>query len=145
MSDEQKLYVIEHREVEFGTLTNDKWVRPADFHKVGISQDPEKRLGVLSSGTPHELGLVTTVEVDDAPQVERMIHAIERTHRRNRGEWLKLALNTLNSLIALDELKAENLKQVQRNWRRLDHRVSFYVAIHKARQGELKTFEELVA
>jgi hypothetical protein len=145
MTDDQILYVIAHREVSYGTLTDRKHVSLyADFHKIGISENPEKRLSVLSGGTPHELEIATTIEVDDASTVEDYLHRINRSFRRDRGEWFRLSRNMRQSLTALDELRGENVKQVYHNWSRLDRQISFYVAIHRARNGELPTWEELV-
>ena len=145
MSKDQTLYVIGHREVSYGALTDKRFVSRPDYHKIGISQNVENRLSVLSGGTPHELELVTTIDVDEATTVEEYLHRINRNHFQNRGEWFRLRRNMIQSLKALDQLTGENVEQVYHNWSTLDRRVSFYVAIHKARNGELPTWEELVA
>jgi len=145
MTDARTVYVIAHRELSYGSLTDHRHVSAyADFHKIGVSENPEKRLSVLSSGTPHELEIETTIEANDASTVEDYLHRINGNFRRDRGEWFKLSRNMLNSLKALDELRSENVKRVYHNWSRLDCRVSFYVAVHRARNGELPTWEELV-
>jgi hypothetical protein len=148
MSSEQSLYVIAHREKlrqddpmvdVFGRL------KQPDYYKIGIATNVEKRLSILSGGTPHELELITTLSVDDAETVERHLHRYAGGYDHDRGEWFRLSINMVNSLRALDHLEGQNVKEVVINSRRFHRRESFYVRIHRARRNELPTLKEMVA
>jgi len=148
MSSEQSVYVIAHREKR---RRNDPMVdvfgrlKHADYYKIGIAADVQKRLSRLNSGTPHELELTTTLSVDDAGTVERYLHRYVGSFNHDRGEWFRLSINVVNSLRALDHLEGQNVKEVVINSRRFHRRESFYVRIHRARRDELPTLKEMVA
>lgn len=148
MTSDQSVYVIAHREKRrqndpmssiFGRL------KSADYYKIGVAGDVEKRLSRLGGGTPHELELITTLSVDDAGTVERYLHRYAGSFDHDRGEWFRLSVNMVNSLRALDYLEGQNVKEVVINSRRFHRRESFYVRIHRARRNELPTLKEMVA
>lgn len=112
MSDLQEVYVVGHRELEYTPYQFRKsgYVAPADFHKIGIAGDPEKRLGMMNSGTPHKLELMTTIQADDAREVERQLHRLFNM-AHHRGEWYKLPYGAVNSLKGIDRINSEILKE----------------------------------
>lgn len=72
--DDQQVYVIQH---ELG------------LYKIGISQNPKKRLSGLQTGSPFKLSLVQTENPVDAGRVEKYLHdKLSRYHFR--GEWFDL-------------------------------------------------------
>jgi len=115
VSDKQ-LYVIAHRPTEHPNPIDrragvDSWIRPADFHKIGIADDPEKRLSSMKSATPHTLEIVTTVDCENARDVESRLHSIFHLAHHS-GEWFRLSTNDINSLEGLDTLKTKDLEGI---------------------------------
>jgi len=140
MSD-KKLYLISHHVLkdESGVgMQRRYYERYADFHKIGVATDPEQRLSNMQSGTPHRLKLITTVECDDAAEVEGHLHSIYSMTRRS-GEWFRLTSKTINSLIGLDYL-SEDTTKVLRTAAHTDPEwfdYGLYVAAHRVRSGEI--------
>jgi hypothetical protein len=150
----QEVYLIAHREkprrTESDLIVQQEYgIEPftpmPDYYKIGISENVKSRLSILSSGTPHSLNLVTTIEADDPKEVEEYLHRYNMNPFDDRGEWFSLDYNMVNSLKALEHLKAKNVKQVYHNKQNIGLYESFYVAIHRARNGKLPTWEEIVA
>jgi hypothetical protein len=142
MSEQQEVYVIAYREQrDDGFIARSR----AKWHKIGISENVEKRMSVLSGGTPYTLELVTTISADDPQGVESYLHRFTSDEYGQGDEWFYLNSNQYNSLLALDELQFENVKMAYHNRSQFHWRVSLYVLIQKARNGELKTFKEMVA
>jgi hypothetical protein len=54
--------------------------------KIGISNNPEKRLQALQTGSPHKLEILKTQETNDARKLERELHETFADFRLN-GEW----------------------------------------------------------
>lgn len=109
------IYLIAHRETEAAwksrNISFTPSAKPADYHKIGVSNDVENRLSMLKSGTPHKLELVTTIESDDPEAVEKELHRIYSFSHQS-GEWYKLTSNAINSLIALDEIQAGFIQEI---------------------------------
>ncbi len=115
---DQEIYLIGHREREYSvyrmdTITGFKPVEAAvcDFVKIGISENPEKRVKNMQTSTPHKLELVTTIAANNAKSVERKLHNILRPYHCV-GEWFKITSNEINSLIAIDRLSSDVLDQM---------------------------------
>lgn len=139
MTDGQKLYLVAHHELSFEpnfpqSGLFDPMEYPADFYKIGIAKNPKHRVSNMRSGTPHNLKLVTTVEADDAREIEQDLHSINAYGRHN-GEWFKLTTNMVNSLKALDELSHDVVKGIKReNYiGDRDYDKSFYIRVMEAR------------
>jgi hypothetical protein len=113
---DQKVYLISHHEVtksrDYLQVSKEQRKKFADFYKIGIAEKPEKRLSTLSSGTPHELELVTTIQSDSAKTVESYLHAIY-SYGKHNGEWFSLLPNEVNSLKGLDYIAAKEAKKVK--------------------------------
>lgn len=123
MSDQQ-LYLIQHyrqdpkiREQK-GRMDAElrELVEPCDwegYHKIGISNNVPSRLSMLQSGTPHDLNLLTTIDMDgDAKVVEKKIH--EELHHCNvRGEWFDLHPKFVSWFIERDRISKAELKEFQ--------------------------------
>lgn len=111
MSD-QEVYLIAHKEVEYSPYRSvtTGLEYPADFHKIGIATNPETRMSIMSSGTPHELELITTIETNDAKEVEKTLHQFF-SMAHHRGEWYKLTQGDVNSLEAIDRIETEVFKE----------------------------------
>lgn len=132
---EKLIYVIGHRPTEAKWknrgLPIESEPRVADYHKIGIGQNPEKRVDVLSVGTPHELELVTTIESSDPKAVESELHS-QFNFGRQSGEWFKLNSNQLNSLIALSHIEPGEVQSVHKP---VDRHRSLYLEIIEQRKG----------
>lgn len=61
--------------------------------KIGVANNPEKRLSQLQTGSSGELRLFHSepCEADKASEVERRIHQELRPHRK-KGEWFSIAV-----------------------------------------------------
>lgn len=117
------VYVIQHYEPkkidswmyrEFTTeeLERFKDPGPTGWHKIGVAENVERRLSSLRGGTPHELRLITTIDVDgDAQQVERELHELYRGPR-DRGEWFKLPIDHVEHLKKIDLLRPGVIKDI---------------------------------
>jgi len=143
---EQQIYVVSYHDVttkrhvpENGPLTvKNTFVSDyADYHKIGIAEDPQTRVSTMSSATPNELRLVTTIEADDAKTAEKHLHNIFRSRNHHR-EWFKLTAKGINSLEGLEHVQAENLKTLAHKRRRCDwdHDKGLYVMLMEERGGD---------
>lgn len=83
------------------------------FIKVGISQDPEKRLKQLQTGCPFPLAIIKLFKHDDARYLEQELHKdLERYN--TSGEWFMIPQSGLTSTIKhlskLVDSKKPNIK-----------------------------------
>jgi len=117
MQGKQQLYVIQHidRESLVDTITTGK-------HKLGVSNDPERRIEKLRSGTPHKLRLLTTVDVvGDSKRAEWLLHSIFHSSRYSK-EWFRLSEGVITTFIDISELSVSDLEEVKRKmWMVLDN------------------------
>jgi hypothetical protein len=86
-------------------------VYPIDYYKIGIAKNPDERLRQLSAGTPHVLELVTTLESNDAKELETKLHSF-KDMKKKRGEWFYLGNDFVESLKELDFLSPKILDSV---------------------------------
>jgi len=63
--------------------------------KIGVSDDPVKRLRQLERGSPYPLRILATVEGDE--DAERIYHA-QFARLRQRGEWFKISKAILREI-----------------------------------------------
>jgi len=129
MSGEKKIYVIGHCEIKHlvrGMPFNPKVSEPFIF-KIGIAQDPEKRMRELQTGNPQRLELATIIESDQPARVENTLHRIYQ-ECKHRGEWYTLPINAVNSLKALDRIDPDVLESVREDSRQWRYDTSLYVA-----------------
>lgn len=68
-------------------------VQGTNFHKIGISKDPENRRWCLDCG-PIPVVLVQSQEVSNARDLEAELHRYFSS-RRVRGEWFEISLDEL--------------------------------------------------
>jgi hypothetical protein len=62
------------------------------IYKIGISDDPLKRLKQLQTGNSARLHLIKIFAVQDARAIEKRLHRLLMFHRCSpRGEWFKLS------------------------------------------------------
>jgi len=67
-----------------------------DFIKIGISTDPQRRLGELQNNSPYAITLVFLIECVDssvAQQLEKLLHELMHASRSN-GEWFHASADT---------------------------------------------------
>lgn len=132
---EQVVYVIGHRPTEPAWKNRGLPIvsepRTADYHKIGIGQNPDKRVGSLSVGTPHELELVTTIESSEPKTVESELHR-QFSFGRQSGEWFKLTSNQVNSLVALKHIEPGEVQSLAKP---IDRLSSLYIEIMRSRVG----------
>ena len=68
------------------------------YHKIGISNDPDKRMRQLQTANPKKLELVAYVEcLHFAEYFEAVLHAVFRDFNSN-GEWFKVEDHSLHEL-----------------------------------------------
>jgi hypothetical protein len=67
------------------------FISSGKYTKIGISDNPKRRLKQLQTGNPDKLILIDHVNTgssDEAARVEDMLHKFY-SHKRVRGEWFK--------------------------------------------------------
>ena len=61
------------------------------IYKIGISDNPLKRVKQLQTGNSARLHLIEVFPVANAPVIEKRLHRLLMFHRCSpRGEWFKL-------------------------------------------------------
>ena len=76
----------------------------SNYHKIGRSKDPVRRMGALQTGNPRRLELVELWEVPDPPETERLLHETYdhvrvRIPGQNPGEWFRLRNEDVEDLV----------------------------------------------
>ena len=66
--------------------------------KVGISDNPERRLADMQIGCPYELLLYATALVTDAETVEKQLHRV-LSSVQVRGEWFAISPGEVNTIL----------------------------------------------
>ena len=56
------------------------------YVKIGISNEPSRRLADMQTGSPYDLTLLLVLEVEDAAVTESFLHEVLEKFRI-RGEW----------------------------------------------------------
>jgi len=88
-----ELYVIDH---------------PDDYQKLGVAGDPSHRVEKISTGTPYQLSLRTTVTAEKPVTTETKLHSILETHHYRR-EWYDLPERISRRLTELDYLCPDSI------------------------------------
>src|SRR5262245_27010827 len=78
--------------------------RGGDLWKVGISNNPQKRLATINAHSPIEVELHSWIEVPMPYWVEQDIHRI-LCKRRDHGEWFRLSDRHVRRIQLLMALK----------------------------------------
>jgi predicted GIY-YIG superfamily endonuclease len=60
--------------------------------KIGISDNPEKRVKQLQTGHPKKLKIKYTKELDNARLYEKRLHK-DMSYLRSHGEWFNLSVS----------------------------------------------------
>ena len=68
-----------------------------DRVKIGISNNPSKRLEQIQTGNPDKCELVSAYQSDDARETETILHSL-LSDCRLEGEWFKCSPKKLHSL-----------------------------------------------
>jgi hypothetical protein len=87
--------------------------------KIGISDNPQKRLGQVQNGNPRMLALAFTFHCWDrdwASRVEAAFHSVHRSHRMS-GEWFNL--DAVDALGGLVEVFSAGLRHIAKDDRDL--------------------------
>ncbi len=77
--------------------------RGTEFLKIGVANDPYRRLKELQTANPYELALLYAVETneDQAFQIEKAVHqSTEARNAKGMGEWLDISPRIIPMLIA---------------------------------------------
>ena len=76
--------------------------------KIGISNDPEKRLKALQTGNPEPLFIHYTIELPDrkAFKVEKHLHR-EYSHYNIKNEWFELPMEDAIQLMTYEDMIIE--------------------------------------
>jgi hypothetical protein len=69
-----------------------------DTYKIGIAANPANRCRDLQTGTPLELRVLHSLEVEDALAIEAVVHSLLEA-ARIRGEWFKIGFEAALSAI----------------------------------------------
>lgn len=70
-------------------------------YKIGISNDPQKRLESLQTANPHKLKLLHTIKADNAIAAEEELHRLLHSTRME-AEWFKLTPDMRNAILSVD-------------------------------------------
>ncbi len=73
-----------------------------DFYKIGVAENPSKRLKGVQTGSHTSVELIFNVPTYRALNVEALIHAIFSDNRVN-GEWFKF--NSIELIMVKEEIK----------------------------------------
>lgn len=121
----QRLYLIQHYEPEENRYVQETLdhCNSQGYHKIGISKSPNKRLSILSQGTPFKLRLLTTVELEgDAKLIEQRYHDL-LIHSHKRGEWYGLLPNEVQHFIGIDSISETEAERLRRTDEGADSRI----------------------
>lgn len=80
-------------------------------YKIGIATDPTSRVSSMSTGTPHEIQLVTVINSDDAKYVEEELHHHFRPFHYH-GEWFEISKQTVDEFHDIDYLSSQEVDWV---------------------------------
>lgn len=112
---ERKIYFASHSDTKSRLHASPKATRterevnPLPSHyKIGIAADPTSRVSSMSTGSPHEIRLVTVVDSDDAKYVERELHHHFRPFHYN-GEWFEISRQTVAEFHDIDYITAQEV------------------------------------
>ena len=64
------------------------WAENTCLYKIGMGENPKRRLKECQIGNPYKLELLAFREVKDASRVETALHQKYADHRK-RGEWFE--------------------------------------------------------
>lgn len=78
------------------------------YYKIGVSQNPKKRIKQLQTGNSAELKLIGSYSSEYAHKIEKALHNFH-SHCKKEGEWFNIPLTE-----ALDF--TEKCKQIERNF-----------------------------
>lgn len=85
------------------------WATGTNLYKIGFSNDVDRRIGSLKSGSPHPLEVILTVP---GTHVEKILHGIFADYRKH-GEWFEF-----DNDLTLTMVKAAAYQQSRPPWRR---------------------------
>jgi hypothetical protein len=80
--------------------------------KIGISVNPEKRLGQLQTGNANEIAILTLFESFYANKIEKTLHR-KYKHLNKGGEWFELTFEQIQSFKNDCTLIENNLKVLE--------------------------------
>lgn len=83
---DQLLYIIAH---------------PEGYYKIGVANNPVRRLEELQIGSPYELDIIAFAGFTDPQEAEKALHS--RFDKYNvRGEWFKIPQKLMSMLVSDD-------------------------------------------
>lgn len=71
-----------------------------DSYKIGLSKDPEKRLGAIKTSLSSDVEMILSIETGDMVSLESYLHDRFKD-RRIRGEWFKLTKEDVDYIKSL--------------------------------------------
>lgn len=83
-------------------------------YKIGVSNNPEKRIIALQTGNSSKLRLVDKFETDMAYKIERILQR-RYSHLHKKGEWYQMTIE--NEIMFKPECQKihESLKLIKKN------------------------------
>lgn len=92
-----------------------------NLYKIGISNNPEKRLKSLQTANPYSLKLIFSIKVKNAFDVEKILHRTFSYCKLNEnseeiiGEWFNLSLDDISSFKEQCKLIELNVEFIKKN------------------------------
>lgn len=84
------------------------------YYKIGISNNPKRRIKELQTGNPSQLKLVETYQSEHAEKIERTLQR-RYSYLRKEGEWFDMGIsNEVSFLIECQKLE-EILNLLEKN------------------------------
>lgn len=78
-------------------------MKGGDYHKIGLSVDPEKRRQQIATGMPFNIELIHTISTDDMKKAEKRLHDLFAS-KRVGGEWFELDDTDVEQVMRMEVL-----------------------------------------
>lgn len=100
-------------------------IKADKYRKVGISENPEKRLIGVQVGCPLHCVLEANYDIPDADKMEKRVHRILKKYNTS-GEWFECSFNQIDDIVRAGDLKiainCDNIGSVTKKKAKLDRK-----------------------
>lgn len=92
-----------------------------NYYKIGISDNPNKRLQTLNSSNPNKLQILYTKQMNEAREIEKYLHNEFRKYKIAKKEWFKfeendkLIIHQIECVISIFEEKERIKREININ------------------------------
>lgn len=87
-------------------------IEDTDYYKIGVSQNPNRRIRDLESSTPFNIYLIYCKFYEKVYEIEQYIHN-KINSNYIKSEWFKLEFETVYDI--MKELKIMNVNSIKKN------------------------------